>query len=43
MLYSVVDDRSGVAYQEYHGVYGEDVEAALRFLFNAMVSSDIGN
>jgi hypothetical protein len=33
MLYSVVDDRSGVAYQEYHGVYGEDVEAALRFLF----------
>jgi hypothetical protein len=37
MIYSVVDDRSGVAYQEYHGVYGEDVEAALRFLFNAMV------
>ena len=36
MLYSVVDDRSGAAYQEYHGVYGEDVEAALRFLFNAM-------
>jgi hypothetical protein len=36
MLFSVVDDRSGVAYQEYHGVYGEDVEAALRFLFNAM-------
>jgi len=36
MLYSVVDDRSGVAYQEYRGVYGEDVEAALRFLFAAM-------
>lgn len=36
MLYSVVDDKSGVAYHEYHGVYGEDVEAALRFLFNAM-------
>jgi hypothetical protein len=36
MLYSVVDDRSGVAYQEYHGVYGEDVGAALRFLFGAM-------
>src|SRR2546428_3128096 len=36
MLYSVVDERSGVAYQEYHGVYGEDVEAALRFLFAAM-------
>lgn len=39
MLYSVVDDRSGVAYQEYHGVYGEDVEAALRFLFAAMSPS----
>jgi hypothetical protein len=36
MLYSVVDDRSGVTYQEYHGVYGEDVEAALRFMFAAM-------
>ena len=38
MLYSVVDDRSGVAYQEYRCVYGEDVEAALRFLFNAMAT-----
>ena len=38
MLYSVVDDRSGVAYQEYRCVYGEDVEGALRFLFNAMTS-----
>jgi hypothetical protein len=36
MLYSVIDDRSGVCYQEYRCVYGEDVEAALRFLFNAM-------
>jgi hypothetical protein len=36
MLYSVVDDRSGMCYQEYHCVYGKDVEAALRFLFNAM-------
>ena len=36
MLYSVVDDRSGVSYQEYRCVYGEDVEAGLRFLFNAM-------
>lgn len=36
MLYSVVDDRSGVVYQEYRAVYGEDVEAALRFLFQAM-------
>lgn len=35
MLYSVVDDRSGVCYQEYRCVYGEDV-AALRFLFAAM-------
>jgi len=36
MLFSVVNDRSGVAYQEYRCVYGEDVEAGLRFLFNAM-------
>jgi hypothetical protein len=36
MLFSVVDDRSGVAYQEYHCAYGEAVEVALQFLFNAM-------
>ncbi|MDR3735440.1 MAG: IS481 family transposase [Acidobacteriaceae bacterium] len=36
MLFSVVDDRSGTAYQEYRCVYGEDAESALRFLFNAM-------
>lgn len=36
MIYSIIDDRSGVNYQEYHGVYGEDVEAALGFLFKAM-------
>jgi len=36
MLYSLVDDRSGVAYQEYHVVFGEDVEAALRFFYRAM-------
>jgi hypothetical protein len=36
MLFSVVDDRSGVAYQEYHCAYGEGVEVALQFLFNAM-------
>lgn len=36
MLFSVVDDRSGVAYQEYHCAYGEAAEVALRFLFNAM-------
>jgi hypothetical protein len=41
MLYSVVDDRSGVCYQEYHCVYGEDVIAALRFLFNAMSAKNI--
>ena len=41
MLFSVVDDRSGVAYQEYRCVYGEDVEAALRFLFNAMAVKTI--
>jgi hypothetical protein len=41
MLYSVVDDRSGVAYQEYHCVYGEDVEAALRFLFAAMAPKPV--
>jgi hypothetical protein len=36
MLFSAVDDRSGVAYQEYRCVYGEDADSALRFLFNAM-------
>lgn len=36
MLFGIVDDRSGVAYEEYRCVYGEDVESALRFLFNAM-------
>ncbi len=36
MLYSVVDDRSGVCYQEYRNVHGEDAGSALRFLFNAM-------
>ena len=40
MLYSVVDDRSGVSYQEYHEVYGEDTGAALKFLFNAMSAKD---
>lgn len=38
MLFSVVDDRSGVGYQEYRCVYGEEAEAALRFLFNAMAT-----
>ncbi len=35
-LFSVVDDRSGANYTEYRCVYGEEVEATLRFLFNAM-------
>ena len=43
MLYSIVDDRSGVCYQEYHAVYGEDPEAALKFLFNAMSQKDYEN
>ncbi|MDB5773803.1 MAG: Integrase, catalytic region [Burkholderia sp.] len=38
MLFSVVDDRSGVGYQEYRCVYGEDAESAIRFLFNAMAA-----
>lgn len=38
MLYSVVDDRSGVCVLEYRCVYGEDAESALRFLFNAMAA-----
>jgi hypothetical protein len=35
-LFSVVDDYSRVNYQEYHLVYGEEVEAGLLFLFRAM-------
>jgi hypothetical protein len=35
MLFSVVDDRSGVAYQEYHCAYGAAAAVALQFLFNA--------
>lgn len=38
MLFSVADDRSGVVYQEYRCVYGEDAESALRFLYNAMAT-----
>ena len=41
MLYSVVDDRSGVAYQEYHLVQGEDVLAALRFFFRACAAKQV--
>ena len=36
MLFSAVDDRSGVVYDEYRCVYVEDAESALGFLFNAM-------
>ncbi len=39
-LFSVVDDRSGMAYQEYRCVYGENAESALRFLFNAMAPKE---
>jgi hypothetical protein len=35
-LAGVTDDRSGVCYQEYHVVKGEDAMTALLFLFNAM-------
>jgi hypothetical protein len=40
MLFSAVDDRSGVVCQEYRCVYGKDVVAGLRFLFNAMAPKD---
>ena len=40
MLYSVVDDRSGVCYQQYRNVHGEDAGNALRFLFDAMAPKD---
>ena len=40
MLFSVVDDRSGAAYQEYRCVYGEDAASGLRFLFNAMAPKE---
>lgn len=43
MLFSVVDDCSGVCYQEYRCVYGEDAESALRFLYNAMASKADAN
>lgn len=36
MLASVVDDRSGFCYQEYHIMHGEDAQTALRFLYHAM-------
>lgn len=36
LLASVVDDRSGMMYQEYHLSEGENVLMALLFLFNAM-------
>jgi transposase InsO family protein len=38
LLASVVDDRSGMTYQEYHLSKGENVLMALKFLFNAMTS-----
>lgn len=41
MLYSVVDDRSGVSYQEYHLVQGEDVLAALQFFYRACSAKEV--
>lgn len=38
LLASIVDDRSGVVYQEYFSSAGENALMALRFLFNAMAS-----
>ncbi len=32
MLFSIVDDRSGIVNEEYRCVYGGDAESALRFL-----------
>lgn len=43
MLFSVIDDRSGVAYLEYRCVYGEDAESALGFLFRAMAPKPDGS
>lgn len=40
VIYSIVDDRSRVSYQEYHTVIGEDVIAALKFLFRAMAPKE---
>lgn len=40
MLFSVTDDRSGVCYQDYSVVYGEELEAVLRFLFRAMAPKE---
>jgi hypothetical protein len=40
-IFSVVDDRSGVIYQEYRCVYVEDAESALHFPFNAMVPKSL--
>ncbi len=40
MLYSVVDDRSGVAYQEYRCVYGEDVEGGSVVIGSTTTAAD---
>jgi hypothetical protein len=40
MLFSVTDDRSGVCYQDYCVVFGEELEAVLRFLYRAMAPKD---
>lgn len=43
MILSVVDDRSGVIYPEYHYTHGEDAVTALKFLFNAMAPKKEGS
>lgn len=40
MILGVVDDRSGVKYQEYHECDGEDVIVALHFLYRAMAAKN---
>jgi len=43
ILASVVDDRSGVCYQEYFCSDGENAMTALKFLFNAMSPKKLNN
>ena len=39
-LASIIDDRSGIIYQEYFIADGENSTDALKFLFNAMIEKD---
>ena len=40
MILGIVDDCSGVKYQEYHECDGEDLMVALKFLYNAMSAKE---